>query len=918
MTDQQKNLSRIIKNWSNRKIAVKGTRYSSKDKKLKIVKCPADVSLPKEIIQYINEIEELDISDTQIHEESIEIIEKLILLKKLSLDKVGFAGRSFSKWSKLRNISELKLNAVPITELPSWLCELENLKILKITNAAIRRMPSEILRNLTSLCISNTQIEKLPKTNTLKIKSLNISNTKISEIPRCYLSQNLKELNMQWCNIEQMPEGISRIQNLELINFAGLRIKVLPESMASASKIKRIDISNTPIEKLPDWIQQTGKLEYLGLNRCKLKSISKEIISHLSKRNFKNEQGDFTNKDHKGIYIKQLELEDMDVRNFKKNNKELIKALIGIEESLTPSREMKIIVMGDQGVGKTTVIRHILDEGNDNDFMISAGGLQAVDETVEINAYSSKIRLDNDAHITIWELGSEPAVQPVHHMFITDESLYIIVLDARETNKLYQRAMYWIHFIEKQAVNASVIFILTHAVKKDRDYINAQLIETSTNLRIHENVCRFFTDEVQQKMEDDADYDIEKNVLELRETLIRVIKEMPMYRMKIPSSWKRIKRHSQSLLEARNLISYQRFEDVCRYYGVKDEKIMKALAKWLCEAGAAFIPRVYRDNTLGVNKDGMPEFIYNVLWIAKGLYSIALFTGKYTSCKKNTIKDLINEFEDEVSDDQDYTPKNIQTMIEIYQDNKLCYRQGDELIFPHACSLMDSDYSKKGKKNSEKTASKWIKDILKNQNTNHYIIKCPILTADLLSSIIVITWEFYLKNLNDDQKLKAGENLLIGREGIVIPFLSGYKLGDGTFAVEDGTLMVLGSMGCPSELHIYASPVSGADTSSSIGGEEQKKFLKECADDIALRAFDESIKRLPEAGTYEFEKFIEVRQNDKKILISFDDVEGYLSVGMGIYYKWKYNMEFDTYDLADRYLPDKYWNKNKKDDIPEI
>lgn len=886
MAEQQHVIQKIISRWVNLKDVGKGTGYNPKEKVLKILECPPK-PLPEELNKYVGEIEELIISETDLVEKTIEIIGNMTSLKKLKLEKVSFAGRLLPEWNNLKKINSLELSYISITELPTWISQLDNLEYLYISNTRLKNFPDALLNNLKVLNISTIPLERLPSTNKILIlKSVSINNTQISEIPDCYLSQELEIFNIKSSEVQELPVAISELKKLKYINIAGSKIKSFSNEMKSAKSIIGIDMSFTEIEELPEWIAKAKKLKYLGLAGCKLKSLNREVVMHLLelKMDFKDEIGGLKpehNKAYEGIFIKGLKLMDMDVRYFKNNNQSLIRALLN-ESKLTPSHEIKIVVLGDKDVGKTSIINHILDMNVGEKYMISAGGLRVVSERADLYEYKSPIKLEQDTHLEIWELSGDSKLQFVHPMFIADENLYLIALDAREEDTLYQRALYWVRFIEKQIADATVLFVLTHAENKAKDLLDVQLIENSTSLRIEGTVCRFFSDQAKLNSEgNDMEKDDEENAIRLRKTLIKVVKELPMYEIRIPSSWKRIKRHTEALLEARNLISYKRFCEICQYYGVEnDEKVLIGILQWLCETGAAFIPPKYK-----FNKN---DYIFHVLWFAKGLYSILMYANKEYCSHNNqtrmTIKDLVEELEDETMDStQVYTTKNILTMLHTAQKQGLCYSETDEFIFPLTRSLM--------RQNTR--IPKLMKDIQQNTKNIHYFIKCPILTTDLLSSIIIKTREEFIRFFKEMKVTMAlNELIFIGREGMLISIPTEVK-------GEENHLMITGTIGCPSEIHMYFSSFKFDERSALY---EHLMLLRKYVT-IALQAFDEAIKELTGAETLKFEKYIEQQQGDLKTFISIEEIEGNLSAGIAKYYNPKLKKEINLYELAYQYLP---------------
>ena len=916
--------------------------YDSNKKLLRIFKGPQK-NLPEGLVKYKDDITSLSIEETELNNKSLECINLLTELNELFIKAANI--QDLNPIKDLQKLKILTLSGMPFNELPDWEEMLKGLESLDISSTHVSKLPSkglgkieklnismtsitsimdlpiEILANIKDLNISINNIEELPKTeakcNNLEI--LNISQTQIKEIHDCYLPKTLVSLDISQCGVTKLSDTLLNLEKLTFLNVKGLGLEGLPEEstengelVSKLNKLESLDLSYTKIKRLPKWFSKSNHLnhlKYLGLVGCCLVELNEEEATRIRDcgLDYKDEIGDINNKDQKGVYIKSMVLRDMDVRYLLQNDWDFLKYYYSSKTNLTPAHEVKLVFFGDKGVGKSTIINRIFGIEYATDFFVDQIGLQICMENLKLPVNIKGKKIAPNTRLKIWNMSGEPLYQSAHPVFMTDECLYVVVLDANKEDILYQRALFWLHYIERRTPNSSVFLLLTHTGKKTNDHFFKEILKVSVNevprvklgsmdpveleesLKVSvsgvniEDVCLLNIGAQYDYMEESPDIDVLVN--SLTETIIK----MPVYTKKIPTSWKNIARHTELLIQVRTAVSRKRFNSICEYYGVNDSNVQGNLLVWLGETGLVhrFSKPLKKKDPTDANSSSKKDtnddndFIYSILWLTKGIYkSLIVANDKSGMVSISDLHEALNE--EGTEDNLFYSKSDIQMLTKEMERCGLAIRNEKKCYFPISNSILVSD---------DKTRN-WLGKIIQNQDIYHYTMELPILTEDMISAIVT---RLAIKHMEELSMIKGSANpwdsIAWGREGIGLSYP---ESGD--------SLMVVGIPGCPSTLHIYASPPKRVEINNNHKFDQSTKPTQ--PDEYAKSAFRAFYEAFDRSGYRElpiFELYIELFQGNAKANIPLDDISGYIDARRKEYYCAKLQRTYDI-DYLQKFL----------------
>jgi Leucine-rich repeat (LRR) protein len=281
------------------------------------------------------------------------------------------------------------------------------------------------LDNLRSLILANNQLQSL---NLLtedtdqedEPSSVNRSRQRI-------LFPNLSMLDLTNNNIRDIPIVISELSNLSVLHLTG----------------------NTQISRLPPEMGLLNRMWNLSLRGCNLNEPLKSMVE---------------SKKYK----------TMDIIGYLKS----------VLEDSKPYARMKLMVVGLQGIGKTSLLEQLRQEGygtyrkkppehwakrmgNKNVNLKTPKGVTLSTVGVDVCdwTYEKKVKGSpsfGPVTFRTWDFGGQKEYYSTHQYFLSRRSLYLVVWKMVDGEKAVEGIQQWLVNIQARAPNAPVIIVGTH------------------------------------------------------------------------------------------------------------------------------------------------------------------------------------------------------------------------------------------------------------------------------------------------------------------------------------------------------------------------------------------------------------------------------------------------------------------------
>jgi internalin A len=478
--------------------------------------------------------------------------------------------------SKLLNVKELNLCGNQIDAIPDAISQLQNLQKLNLSRNQISLIPDTIFQiiNLKELSLYGNQIKVIPKlfSRLINLQQLFLYDNQISVIPDniCQLL-NLQYLYLSGNQISVIPDDICQLLNLQYLWLHENRISIIPAKIACLSNLQSLFLFGNQISFIPDAVSQLASLKELWLSNNQIRVIP-DALSKLSN-------------------LQTLDLRDnpLPIPPEILNDYENPKAIFDfwLERERQPLNEAKVILVGQGTVGKTSLVKRLLDNQFD----------AAEHKTNGINIRNWQVRAKNEqVKLRVWDFGGQEIMHATHQFFLTERSLYLLVINTRE-DELANRIEYWLKLIDTLGKNAPVIIVGNkiddHPLDLDRHGLQTK----------YPNIKAFIG----------TSCSTGRGIAELKQQIIDVIAtEMPHVFDPIPVKWLDLKTKLEQ--DDRDYITYQEYAQKCIDSDITRESSQKTLVRLLHELG--IILNFADDRRL---KD---TNVLNPEWVTIGAYKV--------------------------------------------------------------------------------------------------------------------------------------------------------------------------------------------------------------------------------------------------------------------------------------------------------
>ena len=246
--------------------------------------------------------------------------------------------------------------------------------------------------------------------------------------------------------------------------------------------------------------------------------------------------------------------------------------------------EVKVLLVGDGGAGKTSLMKRIA--GKDFDPHES--------QTHGINLLDHTLIIDDElitAHL--WDFGGQEIMHATHQFFLSQRALYILVIDGRKDEK----AEYWLKHIESFGGKSPVLVVINKMDDNANYDLNRKLLTDK-----FPNIVGFY------KLSCSSCEGIEA----FRSALYQSIDGIEMRQIPWPQSWFNVKTALKQL--GQDCIDYQQYQSLCHNNGITNSSTQKTLIDLLNALGVMlYFPDYELQDTHVLEPRWVTEAVYKLI-----------------------------------------------------------------------------------------------------------------------------------------------------------------------------------------------------------------------------------------------------------------------------------------------------------------
>ena len=369
------------------------------------------------ILKEIKSLKYLNLGDNK-QVEDFSFIREIKGLKHLDLRGNNISNISFLK--ELINLNFLDISENDISDI-SALENINNLQTLYLTYNNISNIYPLRKMNLKTLHIAENR--DLRDCSVLgKIKSLNsltINDSGISDISFLEKLENLKILNL---NHNLHIKDFSVLKRLKKLHTLELRMSA-PSDISFLQELTDLQVLNLSMnEKIEDFsvLEKMHKLRSIDLSASSFSNFSP--VLHLVRKGLpvKFRLNIFGLN---GIHIERCATITPPIGIVQQGNKAIVDYFEEIGKWGTVANDtMKLIVVGNTTVGKTSLIEYLINEYFEPNQFESTHGIEIRNWKIE------------NININIWDFGGQEYYHASHRLFFSENAVYIVLWNE-DTNK---------------------------------------------------------------------------------------------------------------------------------------------------------------------------------------------------------------------------------------------------------------------------------------------------------------------------------------------------------------------------------------------------------------------------------------------------------------------------------------------------
>ena len=418
----------------------------------------------------------------------------------------------------------------------------------------------------TELDLSELGLETLPPEigRASSLQTLILYRNQLAALPDSLAQlSSLQSLVLHRNRLAKLPDSLGQLSGLQTLTLYGNQLATLPDSLGQLSSLQKLDLSSNQLDTLPDSLLKLTSLRVLLLHDNPALKLPQAVL---------------------GAHTFGVDraAKPADILDY----------YFGTLKAAKPLLEGKLILVGRGAVGKTSLVKRLVDNTFDPKEKMTEG--------IRITEWPLKLGRGETARMNVWDFGGQEIMHSTHQFFLTERSLYLVVLNGRDGLE-DEDAHYWLKMVESFGKGSPAILVL-NKIK-------------GTPFELNERDLKKRYPFVKAFVKTDCEGKRPPGIAQLRELIQKETNALDGIRASFPASWFGIKdRLGEMAKKGENYLRPETYAEICEKHGEKDPEKQKQLSRFLHVLGIAL--NYAQDARL------RHAHVLNPHWVTNGIYKI--------------------------------------------------------------------------------------------------------------------------------------------------------------------------------------------------------------------------------------------------------------------------------------------------------
>ncbi len=373
----------------------------------------------------------------------------------------------------------------------------------------------------------------------------------------CYTDKNGKAVAivLVQAGLDTLPRPILRLENLMLLNLALNELTALPDEIAHLKSLKALQLYGNRIKCLPSSILELG----LHIRAAP-------------------EPG------HEGIVVEANPLESPPIEIIKQGMDAVRAYFASLEVEKRPLNEVKILFVGDGGAGKTCLVKRLLGQGFNPEELQTDG--------INIDPWSFSAG-GEEVKLNLWDFGGQEIMHATHQFFLSERSVYVLVLDGRKE----EDPEYWLKHVESFGGDSPILIVLNKMDENPGFDVNRRFLQGK-----YKGIVGFYNVSCRKGA----------GIPAFRKGLVEALGRVEIATTLWPANWFKVKERLEKMEE--HFLSQEEYRKLCAAENVADKQGRDVLVQFLHDLGVVVhFPDLHLQDTHVLEPRWLTGAVYRII-----------------------------------------------------------------------------------------------------------------------------------------------------------------------------------------------------------------------------------------------------------------------------------------------------------------